>query len=354
MTYNNSYVSSTPLVTIGSKSYYFGDIFTESTMSDSCNGTKCYVSCSCKAGWTTLSTSYSTRAAASGAYVAVTAPRKYADGTPTCRKSVSCADYGYVSSISSGYYSDKTYTIKTDGADLTCYKNYGTCTYSCPSGYYTAASSGYYLTSTSKSKTLNQSSNHHNCSATSGTCYTQAQCTYSSNTTGSCPSGYSTSTTSCSSGYTLKTTTVTQTTTYTKNQNVSTCPAKSNTSTTLTCGKCEQGYFTVTFLEGWSGCGDIDNMSYSETASNPACHAIQRMKASDGSFDGNSSHTKIRYQVKKGTTVTFEVAENVNGKMCGILDKSGGWSCSGNSCTKSAIVNSNTTLTALYKCNGGI
>ncbi len=93
-------------------------------------------------------------------------------------------------------------------------------------------------------------------------------------------------------------------------------------------------------------------MSYSETASNPACHAIQRMKASDGSFDGNSSHTKIRYQVKKGTTVTFEVAENVNGKMCGILDKSGGWSCSGNSCTKSAIVNSNTTLTALYKCNG--
>ena len=273
-------------------------------MSGNCNGTQCIVSCSCKAGWTTLSTSYSTRAAASGAYVAVTAPRKYADGTPTCRKSVSCADYGYVSSISSGYYSDKTYTIKTDGADLTC--------------------------------------------------YTQAQCTYSSNTTGSCPSGYSTSTTSCSSGYTLKTTTVTQTTTYTKNQNVSTCPAKSNTSTTLTCGKCEQGYFTVTFLEGWSGCGDIDNASYREDVGNPACHAIQRMKASDGSFDGNSAYPKTSYKVKKGATVTYEVAENVNGKMCGILDKSGGWSCSGNSCTKSAIVNSNTTLTALYKCDGGI
>ena len=128
MTYNNSYVSSTPLVTIGSKSYYFGDIFTESTMSGNCNGTQCIVSCSCKAGWTTLSTSYSTRAAASGAYVAVTAPRKYADGTPTCRKSVSCADYGYVSSCPTGQVGTSV-TVQTDGSDLKCYKD-------CKASYY--------------------------------------------------------------------------------------------------------------------------------------------------------------------------------------------------------------------------
>ena len=172
MTYNNSYVSSTPLVTIGSKNYYFGDIFTESTMSGNCNGTQCIVSCSCKAGWTTLSTSYSTRAAASGAYVAVTAPRKYADGTPTCRKSVSCADYGYVSSISSGYYG-KQVKVTTSGATLTCYATIGTCTYSCPSNYYYSGNIyGCYKAGSSAYETLNQSSYVNNCSATSSTkCY---------------------------------------------------------------------------------------------------------------------------------------------------------------------------------------
>ena len=141
-------------------------------MSGNCNGTQCIVSCSCKAGWTTLSTSYSTRAAASGAYVAVTAPRKYADGTPTCYKNVTCADYGYVSSLSAGYYG-KQVKVTTSGATLTCYATIGTCTYSCPSNYYYSGNIyGCYKAGSSAYETLNQSSYVNNCSATSSTkCY---------------------------------------------------------------------------------------------------------------------------------------------------------------------------------------
>ncbi len=132
MTYNNSYVSSTPLVTIGSKNYYFGDIFTESTMSGNCNGTQCIVSCSCKAGWTDIKPS-------SGGYAIVNSPRIYAhtsttysarstysvSSTPqqkTCYKKVTCEDIGYFSAEPANYTCNK-FTVKLGSVDGTCYRN---------------------------------------------------------------------------------------------------------------------------------------------------------------------------------------------------------------------------------------
>ncbi len=161
-------------------------------MSGTCGGTACYISCSCKNGWTNVSTSYSTRATgADSYYVEVTAPRTYANGTPTCRKTVTCADYGYVSSLSSGYYGRRV-TVSTDGASLTCYDTIGTCTHSV-SGISdtcdTSCSSNYYSTGTKSGTrtytyTLDQSSYYNNCTSsytsTSGiTCQVCNQCSCS-------------------------------------------------------------------------------------------------------------------------------------------------------------------------------
>ncbi len=148
-----------------------------------CGGQDCILKCTCGTGWSDTG---------SGAYIKRTSKNAYAftggassraaSSTPqhkTCYKSVSCSDYfsGYTSgaNVSSGHYG-YTATQTTNGDTLYCHKDVGTCTYSCPSGYVSSPSSGYYLTTTSKSKALDQSDKTNSCSATSGTCYKQASC----------------------------------------------------------------------------------------------------------------------------------------------------------------------------------
>ena len=140
MTYNNSYEDS--------------EIFVEKRMATDCNGEQCIVSCSCNSdkGWyyhtivdqpvgqsmtldpSTLNESanitYSTRATtADDYYITATSKRAYADlGTSakpkrlSCKKTVDCAYYGYVSSCSTGTVGTQV-TVQTDGAALTCYKD---------------------------------------------------------------------------------------------------------------------------------------------------------------------------------------------------------------------------------------
>ncbi len=147
-----------------------------------CGGQDCILKCTCGTGWSDTG---------SGAYIKRTSKNAYAftggassraaSSTPqhkTCYKSVSCSDYfsGYTSgaNVSSGHYG-YTATQTTNGDTLYCHKDVGTCTYSCPSDYYTSATDGYKLTSTSKNKELVKSSTYsYNCSATNTIkCYTQ-------------------------------------------------------------------------------------------------------------------------------------------------------------------------------------
>ena len=147
-----------------------------------CGGQDCILKCTCGTGWSDTG---------SGAYIKRTSKNAYAftggassraaSSTPqykTCYKSVSCSDYfsGYTSgaNVSSGHYG-YTASTGTDGDTLYCHKDVDTCTYSCPSDYYTSATDGYKLTSTSKNKELVKSSTYsYNCSATNTIkCYTQ-------------------------------------------------------------------------------------------------------------------------------------------------------------------------------------
>ena len=201
--YNKSYAYPSTTVTTANapKKYAFTEVFEEKTStaaSEACAGTNCIVDCSCKNanGW------YEKTSDTGAHHINATSPRKYAkvgSTTPaakTCYKKVTCEDYGYKSSLSSGYYG-YTFTMGTGGSTLTCYdNNEKPCTYACPNGYYTVAANGYYLntSSTSKYQILNEDDESNNCdyeNKSKAKCYQRLAhtCATRGYTTTSCPTG---------------------------------------------------------------------------------------------------------------------------------------------------------------------
>ena len=209
MTYNNSYEDSS--------------IFTEKTMSDSCNGSKCIVSCSCNSanGWYDTPSSYSARAASAYGSVTKTSSRTYADlgnKTKSCTHNCSCST------------SSST---------------------SCPTGYSTgttSCASGQYFVSTSCTTTTTYACSPSGCSYNNTYTYPKGgkcnNCTYyKSNET--CPQGYTLGKTSCDAGYSL--TQTSSTITNTRNYGSATeCPTYTSSAANR-CGKCTRScdYYSV-------------------------------------------------------------------------------------------------------------
>ena len=195
-------------------------------MSDSCNGSKCIVSCSCNSanGWYDTPSSYSARAASAYGSVTKTSSRKYADlgnKTKSCTHNCSCST----------------------SSSTSCPTDYSTGTTSC--------ASGQYFVSTSCTTTTTYDCSPSGCSYNNTYTYPEGgkcnNCTYyKSNET--CPQGYTLGKTSCDAGYSL--TQTSSTITNTRNYGSATeCPTYTSSAANR-CGKCTQNcYFTEKRVE---------------------------------------------------------------------------------------------------------